>query len=137
MIVGFDGAQCIILQSLNISDLEDAEFTPNGLWPTSAEHRPTHPNALLSINKNKFVFKQFKTSIKLLLINSCFNCHKTVYNLIYRFIKHARPPVLILSLRTIDKAIAKHVIVYTAVASLNIWCRASKPFHAIHCSRTF
>lgn len=50
----------------------------------------------------------------------------------YRLVEHAGSSVLVLAVRTIDEAVAQHMIVYAAVSALPVGYRAGEPLHAIH-----
>lgn len=69
------------------------------------------------------------------------NTNKTVVRLItqptYRFIEHARLPVLVLSLGTIDETVAEDVVVYAPETVLTIRRRAREPLHSVNRWRTF
>lgn len=69
------------------------------------------------------------------------NTNKTVVRLItqqtYRFIEHARLPVLVLSLGTIDETVAEDVVVYAPETVLSIRRRAREPLHSVNRWRTF
>lgn len=55
----------------------------------------------------------------------------------YRLVEHAGSSIFILTLRTIDEAVAQHMVVYAAISSLQIRCGACEALHAVHCGGTF
>lgn len=54
----------------------------------------------------------------------------------YGFVEHARLPVLVLSARTVDEAVAQHVVVDAPVPAHSVGGRAREPLHAVVRQRT-
>lgn len=54
----------------------------------------------------------------------------------YGFVEHARLPVLVLSARAVDEAVAQHVVVDATVSAHSVAGRAREPLHAVVRQRT-
>lgn len=55
----------------------------------------------------------------------------------YRFVEHARLPVLVLALGAVDEPVAEHVVVYTPIPALSVRRGTRKSLHPVHRGWTF